>query len=282
LVKELVENDFLFITLVVGSSLSAGGIFAIFLPRLINKMKWSYDGRKLTKVDMKAYDSAKIELRSLYFEKNLVTQIIAQIYNAIEKGEIDKLEADRLLLKYNQDLESYNNRAAQLEPTVEFAEINHMRNGLVSLIEERISSMDEKLNELSKRIGTSYYRIGDQSIKRHQVSKDMNKNIAVHHEHKPDCINSAENRGIQEKNIPSSKEKVQNGDTEKQHIVDQTKDIKDLQNKISESLKRLDQVNTNMDDLTNSAIEEDLDKDNKKMNISKIDKKRDALANLYS
>ena len=245
-------------------------------------MKWSYDGRKPTKVDMKAYDSAKIELRSLYFEKNLVTQIIAQIYNAIEKGEIDKLEADRLLLKYNQDLESYNNRAAQLEPTVEFAEINHMRNGLVSLIEERISSMDEKLNELSKRIGTSYYRIGIESTKKHQESKDINKNIALHHQHKQDSINSAQNPSIQEKNIPSGKEKVQCEDDENEHIVDQTKDIKDLQNQILESLKRLDQVNANMDDLMSGSIEEELDIQSKKTNISKLEKKRDALANLYS
>jgi hypothetical protein len=282
LVKELVENDFLFISLVVGSSLSAGGIFAIFLPRLFNKMKWRYDGRKPTEFPKKTYDSAKIELRSLYFEKNLVAQIIAQIYNAIEKGEIDKLEADRLLLKYNQDLESYNNRAAQLEPTVEFAEINHMRNGLVSLIEERISSMDEKLNELSKRIGTSYYRIGVESTKTQQLSKDINKNITLHHEHKPDSINSAQNPSIQEKNVPSSKEKVQSEDDEKVHMADQTKDIRDLQNQISESLKRLDQVNANMDDIMSGSIEEELDIQSKKMNISKIDKKRDALANLYS
>lgn len=125
------------IALIAGSSV-AGAISAAFL-------EMRSRARSGNKKQSKSPSTAKAELLSLLFEKNLASEAITRVYEASQEGKIDRLERDRLLLKYKQQLDSLNQRIAALQPVADFADITELRNSLVSLLEDRISALDQKL-----------------------------------------------------------------------------------------------------------------------------------------
>ena len=92
----------------------------------------------------------RAELLSLLFEKNLTAEAITRVYEAAQDGRIDRLERDKLLLKYKQQLDSLNQKVAYLQPVADFSDLKELRNNLVSFLEDRISALDKKLLDLSK------------------------------------------------------------------------------------------------------------------------------------
>lgn len=126
--------------IIAGSSV-AGAISAAFIERLSRS-------RVGNKKQLKLTSAAKAELLSLLFEKNLASEAITRVYEASQEGRIDRLDRDRLLLKYKDKLDSLNQRIAHLQPVADFADLKELRNNLVSLIENKISVLDQKLLEM--------------------------------------------------------------------------------------------------------------------------------------
>ena len=128
------------IAIIAGSSI-AGAISAAFIGRLSR----SRDG-----IDRQPRPTniAKTELLSLLFEKNLASEAITRVYEASQESKIDRVERDKLLLKYKQQLDSLNLRIGYLQPMADYAELNEVRNNLVSLLEKKISALDQKLLEM--------------------------------------------------------------------------------------------------------------------------------------
>ena len=130
------------IALIAGSSI-AGAISAAFIDKLSHV-------RSSNKKQARVSSTTRAELLSLLFEKNLAAEAITRVYEASQEGKIDRLERDRLLLKYKQQLDSLNQKVAYLQPVADFADLTELRNNLVLLLEDRISALDKKLLELSK------------------------------------------------------------------------------------------------------------------------------------
>ena len=126
--------------IIAGSSV-AGAISAAFIERLSRS-------RVGNKKQLKLTSAARAELLSLLFEKNLASEAITRVYEASQEGRIDRLDRDRLLLKYKDKLDSLNQRIAHLQPVADFADLKELRNNLVSLIENKISVLDQKLLEM--------------------------------------------------------------------------------------------------------------------------------------
>ena len=133
------------IALIAGSSI-AGVISAIFLDKLF---RFRSNNKKPARPSSSSA-SLRAELLSLLFEKNLTAEAITRVYEAAQDGRIDRLERDKLLLKYKQQLDSLNQKVAYLQPVSDFSDLKELRNNLVSFLEDRISALDKKLLDLSK------------------------------------------------------------------------------------------------------------------------------------
>ena len=136
------------IAIIAGSSV-AGIISAIFLEKLLrirNSNKRKYGQLSPSS----SIGSIRDELISLVFEKYLTAEAITRVYEAAQDGRIDRLERDKLLLKYKQQLDSLNQKVAYLQPVADFSDLKELRNNLVSFLEDRISVLDKKLLDLSK------------------------------------------------------------------------------------------------------------------------------------
>ena len=133
------------IALIAGSSI-AGVISAVFLDKLF---RFRSNNKKPARPSSSSA-SLRAELLSLLFEKNLTAEAITRVYEAAQDGRIDRLERDKLLLKYKQQLDSLNQKVAYLQPVSDFSDLKELRNNLVSFLEDRISALDKKLLDLSK------------------------------------------------------------------------------------------------------------------------------------
>ena len=134
------------IAFIAGSSI-AGVISAVFLDKLL---RIRGNNKKYAQSSSSSIASIRAELISLLFEKNLTAEAITLVYEAARDGRIDRLERDKLLLKYKQQLDSLNQKVAYLRPVADFSDLKELRNNLVSFLEDRISALDKKLLELSK------------------------------------------------------------------------------------------------------------------------------------
>ena len=198
------------IALIAGSS-AAGIISAAVIERL-SQVKSDKRAPKPKGVPVNA---AKSELASLLFEKTLCAEAITRIYETAQQGKIDRLERDRLLLKYKQQLESINRKTSELQAVTDFADLSELRNNLVSIIENRISSIDSKLLEMSRR-GVSASTIDNQV-------KKIVEDIGNAREGAPVRIEKTETVSAEERSI------------------------EDLQKEILQALERLEQVEVDKD-----------------------------------
>jgi hypothetical protein len=148
---------------------------------------------------------ARAELISLMFEKSITSEAITRVYEAAQQDRIDRLERDRLLLKYKQQLDSLNQRITHLRPVADYSDLSDFRNKLARLLEDKISLLDQRLLEISKS-GI----LADADPKVEKIFKETTKMKAAAVEHKP--------------------------------FKEEEKSIEQLQNEIMEALQRLEQV----------------------------------------
>jgi hypothetical protein len=156
------------IILIAGSSF-AGVISAVFLDKLF---RIRFNSKKHSR-SPSSRASIRAELVSFLFEKNLTSETITHVYEAAHEGRIDRLERDKLLLKYKQQLDSLNEKIAYLQPLADFSDLKELRNSLVSFVENRISALDKKLLDLSK-----YHPTSSPSPSQDDIDSKVNKIFA--------------------------------------------------------------------------------------------------------
>src|SRR5574341_1826207 len=91
---------------VIAGSTAAGAISAAIMAKMSTlKAKAAKEPRSL--------NATRVELASLLFEKTLAAEAITRVYEAAQDGRVDRLERDRLLLKYKRDQEGLPIRKLQ-------------------------------------------------------------------------------------------------------------------------------------------------------------------------
>jgi hypothetical protein len=200
---------------VLAGSIIAGAISGAAVVRIVSKVNSS--SLKKQRHVLKPFDNAKAELRSLQFEKSLVGEAVTRVYEAVQEGRVDSVERDRLLVRYKEQLDSYNEKIAELQSAVDFADLYEMRNDIAGLLERRITAIDQKLGELSEKYGME----------------------------RPDPIKIQQQRFIEkeeEKRGGGGVESVAEVEALVEEGKSEGKSIDELQKEIIEALYRLDQV----------------------------------------
>ena len=264
--------------LIAASTLAGVISAAVILTRISRSKTSSSSLKKRQDLLIKPFSTTKAELQSLLFEKSLLSQSITRVYEASNEGKIDSIERDRLLLKYKQQLASYNKKITDLQSVVDITELVDMRNGLVSLLEGRITAIDQKLAEISNKYGISPSDIIDSSLKSdrqaivgkkpEEENKESGQNLKENDEdrHQSDGSNeesmTAEVRG----GGGDQKDQKKKKHNDKEKLKTEEKTIDELQKEIMHALSRLEQVDPDPD----NKIEKNYE--------SPVDRKRDALS----
>ena len=258
--------------LLIAAFILLGAISGAIILNRISKSKTS-----LKKKDhfIKPFSTTKEELQSLQFERSLISQSITRVYEASYEGKIDLIERDRLLLKYKQQLDSYNKKIEDLQSLVDISELGDMRNGLVSLLEGKITAIDRKLTEISNKYGISTSDIlvdsssksdNKQSIidrARGDVGKKIKREEDQKENHDDDDGEKNQSDLANENSVAIIEQKYQKKDNAREKIKTEEKTIDEIQKEIMHALGRLEQM--------------DPDNINGNHEPSAVNKKRDAL-----
>ncbi len=204
------------IAVLVGSII-AGAISGAAVVHIVSKVNSST--LKSQRQVVKPFDNAKAELQSLQFEKRLVGEAVTRVYEAVQEGKVDSVERDRLLVRYKQQLDSYNEKIGELQSAVDFTDLYEMRNDITGLLERRITAIDQKLGELYKKYG----------MERREPIKIKQQRFIEKGEEK------GGGGGEKEESLAEVEALVEEGKSE-------GKNIDELQKEIIEALHRLDQV----------------------------------------
>ncbi len=112
------------------------------------KLPWSH-GRAQQAFESEL-DDAKRKLKSLKFERDLLSQMILRVY---ESKDIDEDDKKYLLGKYKASLKDLESSINTYSAIVEVRELENAREELVNLFNSKISQIDRRINELNKMLG---------------------------------------------------------------------------------------------------------------------------------
>ena len=90
------------------------------------------------------------QLHSLQIEKDILTKTIARLYQ--NESDLTKIQKDRLLLKYQHQLGIVITRIEKLENASKHPDLGPLGDGLVTLMDQKLSQIDQRLYELTSKI----------------------------------------------------------------------------------------------------------------------------------
>lgn len=109
----------------------------------------SLTGKLITKADI---DAARRELRLLKMEKEYLSSALARIYEAEARGLINKEERVALSQKYRIQLKEIEEKIARAQTIVDVSDLEDARAELLNLVNQKISQIDSRLEELRQRL----------------------------------------------------------------------------------------------------------------------------------
>jgi predicted nucleic acid-binding Zn-ribbon protein len=145
------ENSQLLIAIgAIISFLIIGTVVGFAVNRVLGKLRSSPVLSIRKNMPLTSGSELKSYLHSLEFEKNLTAESLTRVAEAMNQGKISPLEYDRLVLQYNEKLQTFEKEISELRSTSDIFELQNLRNDLNSFLQNKMKQIDEKLGQLSK------------------------------------------------------------------------------------------------------------------------------------
>jgi hypothetical protein len=109
--------------------------------------------RKNDKFVLRANPVIKNQIQSLKIEKDILTKTISRLYQ--NESELSKIQRDKLLLRYQNQLGLVIAKIEKLEAASKHPDIGPLGDGLITLMDQKLSQLDQRLHEISSKITVS-------------------------------------------------------------------------------------------------------------------------------
>jgi len=117
----------------------------------------------------------KSQISSLKIEKDILTKTISRLYQA--DSEFSKIQKDKLLLKYQHQLGIVLAKLEKLEQASMHPDLGPVGDGLITLMDQKLSKLDDRLYEISSKMLASSNQ--KQGIKEPEIQKQEPKQNMV-------------------------------------------------------------------------------------------------------
>ena len=97
--------------------------------------------------------SFRNEANSLIIERDILTKTIFRVYQ--QDSNLTKIQRDKLLTRYQHQLAVVVTKIEEIGKAVRHTGTNPLDEGLFAAMEQKLSTMDERLQEISSKITTS-------------------------------------------------------------------------------------------------------------------------------
>ena len=131
------------LVLVLGSV--AGACSAVVIDRIPK--------RKNNKLIFRANPVIKNQIQSLKIEKEILAKTISRLYQ--QDPDLTKIQRDKLLLRYQHQLRLLIAKIEKLEDASKHPDLGPLGDGLITLMDQKLSQLDQRLHEISSKITIS-------------------------------------------------------------------------------------------------------------------------------
>ena len=115
----------------------------------------------------------KNQINSLKIEKDILTKTISRLYQT--DSEFPKIQKDKLLLKYQHQLGIILAKLEKMEQASKHPDLGPVGDGLITLMDQKLSKLDDRLYELSSKITDT--KIQTPKIKEEETQQKISKPI---------------------------------------------------------------------------------------------------------
>jgi hypothetical protein len=93
------------------------------------------------------------QLHSLRMEKEILSKTIARLHQ--QESQVSSIQKDKLLLRYQHQLGTVISKIEKLELASKYPDLGPVGDSLISLMDNRLSQLDQRLHEISAKITIS-------------------------------------------------------------------------------------------------------------------------------
>jgi hypothetical protein len=116
-----------------------------------------------------ASSQIKSQITSLKIEKDILTKTISRLYQA--ESDFSNIQKDKLLLKYQHQLGIILARLEKLEQASNHPDLGPVGDGLITLMDQKLSRLDDRLYELSSKVTSAKADTQEKKSETKQESK---------------------------------------------------------------------------------------------------------------
>ncbi len=116
----------------------------------------------------------KNQLSSLKIEKDILNKTIARLY---EDSNLSKIQRDGLLLKYQHQLGIILAKLERIKAAGDHPDLGPVGDGLITLMDQKLSQLDNRLYELSSRITASTRIVEEEKAAKKTDGQEQAKGI---------------------------------------------------------------------------------------------------------
>jgi len=112
----------------------------------------------------------KNQINTLKIEKDILTKTISRLYQS--DSDLSKIQRDKLLLKYQHQLGIVLAKLEKLENASKHPDLGPIGDGLITLMDQKLSKLDERLFELSSKLTPS--KVSNPEIEKEKTPETNN------------------------------------------------------------------------------------------------------------
>jgi len=132
-------------------------------------MKLLFSKPKVLSIGANAH--IKSQLNSLYIEKEILTKTISRLYQ--HEVDLSKIQRDRLLIRYQHQLGIVLVKIEKLEAASKHPDLGPLGDGLITLMDQKLSQLDKRLYELTSKINIANTQIEENKPKTETPAKKV-------------------------------------------------------------------------------------------------------------
>ena len=134
-------------------------------------MKLLFSKPKVLSIGANAH--IKSQLNSLNIEKEILTKTISRLYQ--HEVDLSKIQQDRLLIRYQHQLGIVLAKIEKLEAASKHPDLGPLGDGLITLMDQKLSQLDKRLYELTSKINIANIQIEENKLKTETPAKKVNE-----------------------------------------------------------------------------------------------------------
>lgn len=133
-------------------------------------------------VSMGASPQIKNQINSLKLEQDILTKTISRLYQS--DAGLTKIQRDKLLLRYQHQLGVILAKIEKLEAAAKHPDMGPVGDGLITLMDQKLSQLDQRLYELSSKITVANVQVTEVKKEKPEPKIVVEKEVTMESEKK--------------------------------------------------------------------------------------------------